>query len=334
MGSQTVLVVGGAGYIGSHTARLLFKQGYTPVILDDLSTGHREAARRATQDGLFYKGDYSDIKLVEKILKDHSVSAVMHFGAKALVGESVENPLLYYSANVTGTLNLLRAVLAAGVKNFIFSSSCAVFGTHDGSPIDEKADQKPINPYGRTKLMVEQILQDFEKAYGVRAGVLRYFNAAGADPAGDIGEDHNPETHLIPNALKAALKLTEGMVINGNDYATPDGTCVRDYIHINDLAAAHLRMLEFMSGNKKGLDVNLGVGHGYSILEIIREVEKVVGKKIQVRVGPRRPGDPSSLVANPSKAQDILNWKAQFDLNGIVESAYRWTVKHPMGYGA
>jgi UDP-glucose 4-epimerase len=325
--------VGGAGYIGSHVARHLLNQGLTPIILDDLSTGHREAARRATNGGPFYLGSYGDSELVSKILVEHKVTAVMHFGAKALVGESVENPLKYYTANVSLTLNLLQAMLKCGVKNFIFSSTCATFGDPAGLPMNEELAQKPINPYGQSKLFVERILADFELAYGLRSGVLRYFNAAGAAPEGDLGEDHRPETHLIPNVFKAALSDVGGkIVVNGDDYPTPDGSCVRDYIHVNDLADAHLKMLNYLSSKSKSLAVNLGVGSGYSVFEIIRSIEKIVGKKIETEVGPRRPGDPPTLVAQPLKAQEMLGWRAQSDLDGIIESVYRWMKNHPTGY--
>jgi UDP-glucose 4-epimerase len=332
---RSVLVVGGAGYIGSHTAKLLLAKGYQPVILDDLSTGHREAARRATKDGPFYLGSYTDSVLVEKILTDHHIHTVMHFAAKALVEESVKNPFLYYSTNVAGTLELLETMHKASVKNFIFSSTCATFGQHENS-IDEQTPQNPVNPYGRSKLFVECILKDMERAHGLRSGILRYFNAAGADFDKELGEDHTPETHLIPNALKIALNASpdskQKMTVFGTDYPTPDGSCIRDYIHVNDLAEAHIKMMELITATQKSCDVNLGVGQGYSVLEIIKTVSEVTEKDVPFVIGPRRAGDPPRLVANPQKAREILNWRAETGLEAIVKSAFEWVKLHPTGY--
>lgn len=326
---EEILVVGGAGYIGSHTAKILHKRGYKPTILDNLTTGHRAAARY----GNFVEGSYDDVALVERVLREHKIQTVMHFGAKALVGESIEKPLLYYSANVSGTVNLLTAMRNVGIKHFVFSSTCATFGEPAEVPIHEGVAQNPVNPYGQSKLFVERILRDLHFSHGFNSAVLRYFNAAGCDPDGELGEDHAPETHLIPRALKAAIGQEAELVINGNDYPTKDGSCVRDYVHVNDLAEAHIKAMELMWKSNSSYDFNLGTERGYSVLEVADTIERVTGNKLKRRMGPRRPGDPPALVADSSKARTVLGWTPQHDLDSIVRSAYDWMKKHPNGYG-
>ena len=325
-----ILVVGGAGYIGSHTAKLLRIKGYNPFIFDNFSTGHKQAAQIALQNNQIIEGHYADKDLLKNVFKKNKISAVMHFGAKALVGESVENPGLYYRSNVSETLSLLEAMIETNIKYFIFSSTCAVFGIHEEA-INEAAEKKPINPYGKTKLFVEEILRDFEKSYSLVSGVLRYFNAAGADPDGELGEDHDPETHLIPNAINAVLQDCSFRV-HGNDYPTLDGSCIRDYIHVNDLAEAHIRTLEFLVQNKRGCDFNLGTGKGFSVFEIIEAISKAAEKKVPYEVGPRRGGDPARLVADASKANQLIKWKAQFNLDQIVQTALRFKKDNPQGF--
>ncbi|MEW6056195.1 MAG: UDP-glucose 4-epimerase GalE [Bdellovibrionota bacterium] len=325
---ESILVVGGAGYIGSHTAKLLEKRGYRPVILDDLSTGHQPAARSLP----FYQGSYHDTSLLKTILTDHKINTVMHFGAKAIVGESVANPLLYYSANAGGTLRLFEAMIDAGAGHFIFSSTCATFGEPKEVPIHENVTQSPVNPYGQSKLFVEKILKDIHKAHKINSVILRYFNAAGADPDGELGEDHKPETHLIPKAIQVALGREKKLTVNGKDYPTKDGTCIRDYVHINDLADAHIRAMEYLWKNPSCSDFNLGSEKGFSVLEVIEAVSKTAGKPVAHEFGPRRPGDPPVLIADSKKAKQVLGWAPKFSLEEIVATAYRWTKEHPDGY--
>lgn len=323
-----ILVIGGAGYVGSHVAKCLEKTGYSPVILDDLSTGHKEAARDLT----FFHGDYSDRVLVRRIFKEKNISAVMHFGAKALVGESVENPILYASANIGGTISLLETMLESNIKRFIFSSTCNVFGDPETVPIHEKVSKIPVNPYGFSKFVIEQVLTQMDTAYGFRSASLRYFNAAGADPEGELGEDHRNETHLIPNAIRALGGKAPELTIFGTDYPTPDGTCIRDYVHVNDLASAHIRALELIHSQERSVDYNLGSEKGYSVTEVIAALEKVSGKRVPTKKGARRPGDAPMLVADSSKAKRELLWRTEFDLEKIVLTAYEWMTRHPNGY--
>lgn len=326
---KNILVVGGAGYIGSHMAKYLSKNGYKPIVLDNLVCGHR----RAVKYGPFFEGSMNDPSLLEKIFSDYPISAVMHFAAFCYVGESIEQPAKYYRNNVANTLALLEAMVERNVSNFIFSSSCASYGEPAKIPITEDHPQKPISPYGRTKLMVEQILDDFRQSYGLESVCLRYFNAAGADPDGELGEDHNPETHLIPLVLKTALGQRPHIDIFGGDYPTPDGTCIRDYIHIEDLAQAHLLALERLLAGLSGGQYNLGNAKGYSVKQVIETARRVTGKEIPAKVVERRPGDPAVLISSSEKAIKDLAWRPQFpELETIMETAWAWHKNNPNGY--
>ncbi|MBI3544097.1 MAG: UDP-glucose 4-epimerase GalE [Deltaproteobacteria bacterium] len=326
---ESVLVVGGAGYIGSHTAKLLAKQDYEPVILDNLSTGHRKAAGELA----LHVGSYEDAALVERVLRTHKITTVMHFGARALVGESVADPLAYYQANVAGTLGLITGMLRAGVKRIVFSSTCATFGTPAEIPIGEGVAQNPVNPYGRTKLFVEQILRDLAGASDLRYAVLRYFNAAGADPEGALGEDHDPETHLIPRAIQVALGRAPKLTVYGSDYPTKDGSCVRDYVHVTDLAEAHVRAMKLIGTRDESFDFNLGSEHGYTVLEIVKAIERISGRGVTCEIGARRPGDPAVLIADSAKARKLLDWRCRHDLDSIIRTTFNWMEKNPNGYG-
>ena len=326
---KNILVVGGAGYIGSHMAKYLSKKGYMPVVLDNLVLGHR----RAVKYGPFFEGSMNDSSLLEKIFSDYPISAVMHFAAFCYVGESVEDPARYYQNNVANTLTLLEVMVEKKIGNFIFSSSCASYGEPVEIPMTEDHPQKPISPYGRTKLMVEQILDDFRTAYGLESVCLRYFNAAGADRDGELGEDHNPETHVIPLVLKTALGQRPVVDIFGDDYPTPDGTCIRDYIHIEDLAQAHLLALERLLEGLPGGLYNLGNAKGYSVKQVIEIARRITGKEIPARVVERRSGDPAVLISSSQKAMKDLGWMPQFpDLETIVETAWTWHKNNPDGY--
>ena len=319
---MNILVCGGAGYIGAHMCLQLAASGHGVFVFDNLSTGHAEAVRW----GKLIQGDLTIKDDLKRAFKQRKYSAVMHFSAKSLVGESMLHPDLYYHNNVTGTLNLLDAMVQHDVKTFIFSSSAAVYGIPAYSPIDEQHPKAPINPYGRSKLMVETMLSDFDAAFGVRSVSLRYFNAAGADPGAVIGEDHATETHLIPNVLKSVLQpSTYPLKIFGNDYDTPDGTCIRDYIHIVDLCDAHMKALDYLNQGGKSEVFNLGNGKGFSVLDVINAAERVTGQVINYSVQARRPGDPAVLVASATKAKDILGWTPEYtELNKIIETAWRW----------
>jgi UDP-glucose-4-epimerase GalE len=323
-----ILVTGGAGYIGSHAVRLFLARGHDVWVYDNLSEGHRGAA---PADRLL-DGDLADTARLDHALIDRRIEAVVHFAAFAYVGESVENPAKYYRNNLVNTVNLLECMRRAGVGRIVFSSTCATYGIPQQVPITEDEPQRPINPYGRTKLAVEFALGDYARAYGWGYAALRYFNAAGASPQGDIGEDHSPETHLIPLAIQAAQGLRPELSVFGTDYPTPDGTCVRDYIHVDDLAEAHLLALERLSPGQE-LRLNLGTGRGYSVREVIQTVEAVTGKKVPYKEAPRRPGDPPVLVASSAKAERELGWKPRYtDLRAIVETAWNWHRRHPRGY--
>lgn len=323
-----VLVVGGAGYIGCHTVRYLTRCGYEPIVYDNLSLGFAEAVAGVP----LVVGDLHDQALLEQTLREHQVDAVVHFAAYALVGESVSEPAKYYENNVIGTFRLLQAMRNGGVSKIVFSSTCATYGVPAAVPIEETQTQQPINPYGFTKLVVERMLQDFYRAYGLRYAALRYFNAAGASPTSDIGEDHTPESHLIPIILQVALGQRPSVTVFGTDYPTPDGTCIRDYIHVDDLATAHERALAGLD-EEPTIEVNLGSGQGYSVREVIAECQRVTGREIAVEFGPRRAGDPPKLVAKPDRAKALLGWQPRFSsLSNIVQTAWRWHSSHPQGY--
>jgi len=322
-----ILVTGGAGYIGSHAVLALKQAGYDVLILDNLVYGHQEIVEEVLQVPLVV-GDTCDRPLLDRIFSTHDIAAVMHFAAYAYVGESVTEPAKYYHNNVVGTLTLLEAMVAANVKKFVFSSTCATYGIPHRIPLTEDHPQNPINPYGATKLMVERILQDFDPAYDFKSVSFRYFNAAGADPNGQLGEDHNPETHLIPLVLQTALGKRDSIGIFGTDYETADGTCIRDYIHVNDLASAHILGLEYLINGGNTDFFNLGNGGGFSVREVILQAEKITGKKIKVVESDRRPGDPLVLVGSSEKAKTILGWSPQYsDLKDIIAHAWQWHQK-------
>jgi UDP-glucose-4-epimerase GalE len=324
-----ILVSGGAGYIGSHAARALRRSGYEVVLYDNLSTGFRRLAHGFE----LVEGDIADEARLRPVLA--RVDAVMHFAAHAYVGESVENPRKYFRNNVLGALSLLNSALDAGIRRFVFSSSCAVYGIPEQIPIAERTPREPVNPYGASKLFFENALQAYSRAYGLRSVSLRYFNAAGAEysenDSGEIGEMHDPETHLIPLALAASTANGPELLVYGSDYPTPDGTCVRDYIHVNDLADAHVRALQHLEEDGDSLAINLGTGRGHSVLEVIQAAENASGRPVRRKIGPRRPGDPPVLVADPAKAQRVLGWTAQRNLADIVASAWSWRQKFVMG---
>jgi UDP-glucose 4-epimerase len=316
-----VLVTGGAGYIGSHMVKLLADTGSEVTVLDDLSTGHAEAVRGAQ----FVRGDIADVAGTQKLLKDRSIEAVVHFAASSLVGESMADPLKYYRRNVGGTVALVQAMRDAGVGRIVFSSTAAVYGDPVRTPIDEAHPTQPVNPYGASKLAMERMLADCSAAYGIGAVVLRYFNAAGADPSGELGERHDPETHLIPLVLQAASGRRASISVFGNDWPTRDGTCVRDYIHVNDLCDAHLRALDWLAKGGRYEVLNLGNGDGATVLEVIDAARRVTGKPIKIDQAPRRAGDPPSLVADAGKARRVLGWKpARAEIEGIVRDAWNF----------
>ncbi|UCE51397.1 MAG: UDP-glucose 4-epimerase GalE [Desulfobacterales bacterium] len=316
-----VLVTGGAGYIGAHCCKELYLQGYHPITIDNLVYGHKESVKW----GDFYQGDIGNPDHLRDCLKKYKIDAVMHFAAYAYVGESMEDPLKYYTNNVFNTINLLNLLLGHHIKYFVFSSSCATYGNPVSVPIYEGHQRKPISPYGRTKRMIEEILEDLDAAYGLKFISLRYFNAAGADPEGDIGEKHDPETHLIPLVLDVAAGKSNTIKVFGTDYQTEDGTCIRDYIHVTDLARAHILALEKLLDGSKSSVLNLGQGKGYSVLEVIQKAKEVTGKAINVVNSDRRPGDPPVLVASNQKAIQQLGWKPELsNLDDIIRTAWNW----------
>jgi UDP-glucose 4-epimerase len=318
---MTILITGGAGYIGSHVLKQLRADGAACVVLDNLSRGHRELVR----DAELVVGDVADAALVDRVITDYQVSGVIHFAAYSSVGESVADPLLYYANNVAATVSLLRTMVARGVKMLVFSSTCATYGVPEAIPLTEDHPQNPINPYGATKLMVERVIQDAGLAHGLRFVVFRYFNAAGADPAGAIGEWHEPETHLIPLALEVAAGRREAVEIFGTDYPTADGTCVRDYIHVLDLAQAHILGLRYLQEGGVSDVFNLGNGSGFSVRDVIDTVARVSGRPVKTKIGPRRAGDPPTLVGSAEKAARVLGWAPKFDsLESIVDTAWTW----------
>jgi UDP-glucose-4-epimerase GalE len=315
-----ILVAGGAGYVGSHAIRSLVRRGYQVIVYDNLSTGHRFLA-----DGLeLIEADLEDATQLSRALRE--VELVIHFAGSAYIGESVLNPRGYFHNNVQNSLALVNAAIDAGVRHFIYSSSCAVYGVPDKVPITEDAACKPVNPYGESKLFVERVLDSYSRAYGLRSVVLRYFNAAGADESGEIGELHNPETHLIPLALEAAAGLRPYLEVFGNDYPTSDGTCIRDFIHVSDLADAHTMAVDFLQSQSGAAftALNLGTGDGHSVQQVVTTVEKVTGRRVPVRITARRAGDPPSLVACSTLAQEVLGWAAERALDEIVASAWKW----------
>ena len=321
-----VLVTGGAGYIGSHMAKLLVETGAQVTVLDDLSTGHPEAVRGRD----FVKGDIADVSFTKKLLREKAIEAVVHFAASSLVGESMADPLKYYRRNIGGTAALLQAMREAKVTRIVFSSTAAVYGDPVRIPIDEAHPTQPVNPYGASKLAVERMLSDCSAAYGIGAVVLRYFNAAGADPSGDLGERHDPETHLIPLVLQAAAARRESISVYGNDWPTRDGTCVRDYIHVSDLCVAHLQALEWLAKGGRYEVFNLGNGEGATVLEVIEAAKRVTGKQFKINFAARRAGDPPSLVADASKARRVLGWQpARADIEDIVRDAWNFEQRRP-----
>jgi UDP-arabinose 4-epimerase len=313
-----VLVVGGAGYIGSHAARALRSRGFDVLLYDNLSSGHASLAKGFE----LVVGDVIQTDKLTEAMKQSQ--AVMHFAAHAFVGESVKNPRKYFHNNVEGGLALLNTAIENGLRNVIFSSTCAVYGIPAKVPISEDAPRQPVNPYGVSKMFFEQALEAYDVAYGIRFASLRYFNAAGADESGETGECHKPETHLIPLALDAATKTGTELQVFGADYPTPDRTCIRDYIHVTDLAEAHVKALEHLIGGGSSIALNLGTGRGHSVKEVIRAVEAIAGKPVRTRFGPRRAGDPPVLVADPSRAESVLGWKAKRSLTEIVSTAWQW----------
>ena len=316
-----VLVTGGAGYVGSHTTKVLAHSGFQPVVLDNLETGHRWAARW----GPLVVGDLANTSLLQELLQEYRVEAVLHFAAHAYVSESVANPRKYFRNNVANTLNLLEAMLDNGVRNIVFSSSCASYGLPESVPIREDHPQRPVNPYGESKLFVERVLDWYGQTYGLNWMSLRYFNAAAADPEGEIGEEHEPETHLIPLVIQAALGQRSLVEIYETDYPTPDGTAIRDYVHVTDLAEAHVRALRYLANGGNSMALNLGTGKGHSVREVIQAVERVSGRHFPVRETGQRPGDPPALVADASRAAQVLGWRPRYpELDSLVEHAWRW----------
>jgi UDP-glucose-4-epimerase GalE len=325
-----ILVTGGAGYIGSHAVRLLAREGHDVWVYDNLSLGHAAAVPA----GSLVVGELSDRKRLAQTLEQRRIEAVMHFAAFAAVGESVTDPAKYYQNNVVGSLALLEAMRSAGVTRIVFSSTTATYGEPERIPISEDEPQRPINPYGFGKLVIERTLDDYAAAYGFGFAALRYFNAAGASADGDLGEDHAPETHLVPLVLQVALGQREKITIFGDDYPTPDGTCVRDYVHVDDLAAAHVEAISRVLPGT-GLYLNLGTGRGQSVRQVIDACRRITGHAIACVIGPRRSGDPPVLVADARRARDVLDWRPRYtDLEAIVETAWRWHSTHPRGYAS
>ncbi len=316
-----ILVTGGAGYVGSHACKALAAAGYTPVAYDNLGRGHRELVRW----GPLEVGDLADAARLDEVFARHRPAAVMHFAAFAYVGESVQDPALYYRNNVGGTLELLAAMRRAGVDQLVFSSTCSTYGVPERMPIAEDTPQRPINPYGATKLAIERMLADYDAAYGLRSASLRYFNAAGGDPDGETGERHDPETHVIPRVLMAAAGEHPHFAVFGTDYPTPDGTCLRDYVHVSDLALGHVQALDYLKRGGATTAVNLGTGRAFSVRQVIAAAERVTGRRIPVREAPRRPGDPPELVADPARARALFGFAPRFtELEPIVATAWRW----------
>lgn len=326
-----VLVLGGAGYIGSHAVRRLLDSGKDVVVVDNLLTGHKKAV---DERAIFYEGDIRDKDFLSDVFTKEDISQVVHFAASSLVGESVENPLKYFNNNVYGMQTLLEVMNEFGVKEIVFSSTAATYGEPDVTPITEETPTNPTNPYGESKLMMEKMMKWCDNAYGIKYVSLRYFNVAGAMLDASIGEDHTPETHLLPIILQVALNQREKLMIFGDDYPTPDGTCIRDYVHVVDLVDAHILALNYLSTHDESQIINLGSSNGFSVKELLTEAMKVTGKDIPAEVAPRRAGDPSMLVASNEKAKTILGWNPQYtDVETIISSAWQWHQTHPHGYG-
>lgn len=326
--SRTYLVTGGAGYIGSHVVVDLLARGHRVVVFDNLQQGHRQAVH---EDATLIVGDLSDCESLRQLFREFRFDGILHFAANSLVGESMRKPFRYIGDNVTNALNLVRAALDNDVRRFVLSSTCAIFGLPSRVPIDEEVEKNPANPYGESKLIIEQILRWADEVHGMRSACLRYFNAAGAHPDVPIGEDHAPETHLIPIALEAVLGQRPHVEIFGDDYDTPDGTCIRDYIHVCDLSDAHVRVLDALE--QGSCRYNVGIGHGYSVREVLDSVRRVTGHPLPARTGPRRPGDPPVLVAAPDRIRRELGWEPRFaELDQIVGTAWRWRAAHPNGF--
>jgi UDP-arabinose 4-epimerase len=318
---KTIIVTGGAGYIGSHTAKALSDAGYQVVVVDNLSAGHRDAVKWGTLE----QGDIQDVAFMMRVFGQYKPAAVIHFAASIEVGESNINPSKYYTNNVAATLVLLNTMKDCEVNTLVFSSTCAIYGEPDSVPISEMAKKNPLNPYGKTKYMVELMLEDFSKAHGLNYVALRYFNACGADPSGEIGERHDPETHLVPRALMAAVGKIDGLVLFGNDYDTPDGTCLRDYIHVADLASAHIKGLEYLLNGGESSAFNLGTGAGTSVLQIIKAVENVTGRKVSYKIEQRRPGDSPALISDPTHIHKKLGFVTQWNsIEDIIASAWNF----------
>jgi UDP-glucose 4-epimerase len=316
-----ILVTGGAGYIGSHTVKLLLERGFEVVIVDNLSRGHIEAVPKGVP---FEKADLLDYYTLNSVIKKYPIDSVIHFAAFTYVGESVEDPGMYYRNNVVGSFNLINAVKENNIKKFVFSSTCSIYGNPLNIPISENEPANPINPYARTKFMIEEILRDFDNSHGLKHIALRYFNAAGCSDDASIGESHEPEPHLIPLILYAALGIKDKITIYGDNYDTPDGTCIRDYIHVNDLADAHIKALDYIDSGSKSDYINVGTGNGYSVKEMIEAARRISGREIKSEITSRRAGDPARLVAENSKARNLLGWSAKYGLDEIITTAWNW----------
>ncbi len=327
---QTLLVTGGAGYIGSHVVFELLSQGHRVVVLDNLSQGHRQAV---PEDAVLIVADLLDRMAVQAVFSRYRFDAIIHFAANSLVGQSMREPFRYVGDNVVAALNLIETAVSYDVRRFVLSSTCAIFGEPERVPIDEEVTKRPANPYGESKLMIEGVLAWADRVYGMKSACLRYFNAAGAHPEAPIGEDHSPETHLIPIALEAALGQRPHVEIFGNDYPTPDGTCIRDYIHVLDLADAHIRVLDLL--RSRSCQFNVGIGRGFSVKEVLSSVRRVSGQPVAERIGPRRPGDPPVLIAAPDRIKAELGWQPRYtDLDDIVATAWAWRSKFPDGFAS
>lgn len=326
--SKNILVTGGAGYIGSHTVHELIKEGYNPIIVDDLSTGHKKSLKTNN----FYRCNISEKETIKEIINKHKITMVMHFSSSCYVGESTVNPHKYFENNVKNTISLLEVMLECNVKHFIYSSTASIYGQPVYLPIDEKHPINPCSPYGVTQAMVEDIVNSYEKAYGMKHIYLRYFNAAGTNYENNLGEDHRPETHIIPLLMEVASGKKKYFIIYGDDYDTKDGTCIRDYVHVLDLVSAHIKAVDYLINKNRSRRFNLGYGRGHSVKEIIKKVEEITGKKIPIKITKKRKGDPSILISSNEKAKRVLNWSPKHNTEDIIKSAWEWHKKFPRGY--